>query len=73
MLIRRIYRRGDTVMVTIPRKIRATADWANAVYVEIFFQPPRLILKPLDLETLMARPRQEGEDQVDDEAVDLKP
>lgn len=50
------------MMVTIPKQVRVTKEWAHVHHVEILYEPPRLILVPLALEELMNRPRTEGEE-----------
>lgn len=73
MWIRKIYRLGDSWAVTVPMPVTKTHAWAQASHVEIFYNPPNLVIKPLQMSELMRRPRQEGETLEDDEITHPKP
>jgi virulence-associated protein VagC len=64
--IRRIYRRGDSMAVTIPRDVRRVQPWPRCQHVEIFWQPPNLVIRPLALDELLTRPRFEDEEDLPD-------
>ncbi len=68
--MRKIYRRGDSVMVTIPKPVRNLAAWAHVGHVTIEWIPPNLVIRPLSVEELMNRPRAEGEVLVEHETPD---
>jgi len=61
MWIRKIFRRGDSVMVTIPRDVRRAGAWVMAGYVEIEYQPPLLLIRPMRADELMHHTRSEEE------------
>ncbi len=62
MWIRKLYRLGDSVAVTIPRDVMRMWDQRGARYVELLFQAPSLIVTPLSMEDLVHHPRSEEED-----------
>lgn len=73
MWIRKLYRTGNSVMVTIPRDVLRVWDARHVQHVELFFTAPRLIIVPLPLDELMRRPRQEEEDLPADALPDAQP
>lgn len=62
MWIRKLYRTGNSVMVTIPRDVMRVWEARYVRNVQIIYDPPRLILTPLTMDELMRRPAQEDEE-----------
>lgn len=61
------------MQITIPADVRASEPWAGARHVEIEYNPPYLIVRPLRIEELLRRPRSEDEEFVPDEAAHPQP
>lgn len=73
MWIRKLYHTGNSVMVTIPRDVMRSWEAAHVRHVELFYDPPRLIIIPLTLDDLMRRRRTEEEDLPQDAIPDPRP
>ncbi len=61
------------MMITIPRDVRRITPWAGARHVEIEYNAPYLIIRPLLLAEIMRRPRSDEEDLALDEATHPQP
>lgn len=56
-----MFRRGDSVMVTVPRDVRRTEPWRTASYVAIELLGGQLTIRPLLSHEFANHPRSEEE------------